>query len=108
MSAADDLKKTFAEMEKRFKPNKIDKETSFYFSLGEDAGEKWTLVVGPQSCKFSEGKPAKDADVVLKTSSKMFLDMINGKYTPGAMDFMRGKIKSNDPQKLLLLKEIFG
>ena len=108
MSAADDLKKTFAEMQKRFKPNSVDQEVSFYFSLGENAGEKWTVVIGPTTCTVTEGKGAKDADVFLKTSAQLFLDMLGGKYTPGMRDFMTGRVKSNDPLKLKILMKAFG
>ncbi|MBI3724127.1 SCP2 sterol-binding domain-containing protein [bacterium] len=95
-------------MEKKFKPNSVEKAMTFYFSLGEEAGEKWGLEIGPSSCKFTEGKPAKDADVFLKTSAQMFLDMISGKYTPGMRDFMTGRVKSNDPLKLKVLTKAFG
>ncbi len=108
MSHAEELKKTFEEMERRFKPNAIDKDMTFYFSLGEEPGEKWALAIGPTSCKFTEGKPEKDADVFLKTSAQMFLDMISGKYTPGMRDFMTGRVKSNDPLKLKVLTKAFG
>lgn len=108
MATPAEIKAVLEQMEKRFKPNAIDKETTFYFSLGEGAGEKWTLTVGPTTCKYAEGKPEKDADCFLKTSSDMFIDMITGKYTPGMMDFMRGKIKSNDPMRLKVLKDVFG
>lgn len=109
MATAEQIKTVFAEMEKRFKPNAIDKDMTIYFSLGEGAGEKWTLKVGPSSCKATEGKPEGEADNFLKTSSDLFVDMIKGKYKPGMMDFMKGKIKSKDPLELArILKEVFG
>lgn len=109
MATAAEIKTVFAELERRFRPNAIGKETTIYFSLGEGPGEKWTLTVGPKSCKATEGKPEGDADNFLKTSSDMFVDMIKGKYRPGMMDFMKGKIKSKDPIELgKLLKDVFG
>jgi hypothetical protein len=42
---------------------------------------------------------------VLKGSKALFLDIWNGRYTPNAMDFITGKIKSNNP---LLLKEFMA
>jgi long-chain acyl-CoA synthetase len=108
VSSADDLRKTFGEMEKRFKANQVEKDMTFYFSLGEAPGEKWTLLVGPTTCKFTEGKPEKDADVMLKTTAQLFLDMLAGKYTPGMRDFMTGRVKSNDPMKLKVLMKAFG
>jgi putative sterol carrier protein len=108
VATQEQLKTLFTEMEKRFKPNAIEKDTTFYFSLGEGPGEKWTLAVGPSNCKFTEGKPNGDADCFLKMSSDLFIDMIKGKYTPGMMDFMKGKVKSNDPLRLKALKDVFG
>ena len=102
------IKSVFEEMKKHFVENAVDQEITFYFSLGEGPGEKWTLKVTPSACEFKEGKPEKDADCFLKTSSDLFIDMITGKYTPGTMDFMRGKIKSNDPFKLKVLKDVFA
>jgi putative sterol carrier protein len=108
VSSAAELKAIFSAMEKRFKPNVLDKETSFYFSLGEGPGEKWSVVVGPTSCKITEGKPEKEADCFLKTKSSIFIDMISGRYKPGITDFMTGKIKSNDPIRLKSLMSVFG
>ena len=53
-------------------------------------------------CVVKAGKPTEDADCFFKSSKQMFLDVWNGKHTPGMTDFMTGKIKSNNP---LLLKE---
>jgi putative sterol carrier protein len=109
VASPETIKTVFAEMQKRFKPNAVDKEMTIYFSLGEGPGEKWTLKIGPQACSVSEGKPEKDADNFLKTTSDLFVDMIKGKYKPGMMDFMKGKIKSKDPLELnRILKEVFG
>ena len=62
----------------------------------------------PDSCEVTEGKTEASADVFLKTSEEHFLKLIRGEWTPGAMDFMKGTIKSNDPFKLKLLKDCFG
>lgn len=81
-----------------------DKDMSIYFSL-ED--EKWTLVVGPEKCEVKEGKALENADAFLKTSKDMFIKMVMKGYTPGFMDFTRGKISSNDPMSLMVLKQAF-
>ena len=56
MSDAATLKKTFEEMQKRFKPNTIDKDQTVYFSLGDGPGMKWTMWIGPSKCEIKEGK----------------------------------------------------
>jgi long-chain acyl-CoA synthetase len=100
------LTKAFEEFKARFKPGVIQQPTTFYFSLGDEEGQKWILKLAPESCEIDPGKTT-NADVVLKTSEELFLKLITGKWTPGVMDFMRGKIKTNDPEKLTLLKDCF-
>ncbi|RMG08992.1 MAG: hypothetical protein D6731_20730 [Planctomycetota bacterium] len=80
---------------------------TFYFSLGEGPGQKWTVRLTPTECSAEQGK-AENADCFLKTSEERFLKLLAGKWTPGVMDFMSGKIKSNDPTKLKLLKDCFA
>ena len=95
------LAKAFEELQSRYKPGKIDQPLTFYFSLGDDPGQKWTAKLSPEACEVEAGK-TDDADCFLKVSEELFLKLIRGEWTPGAMDFMSGKIKSNDPTKLKL------
>jgi putative sterol carrier protein len=108
MSDAESLKKCFEGMQKAFKPNSIDKDQTVYFSLGDGPGMKWTMWIGPTKCEIKEGKLVENADNFLKTSADLFVQMIQGKYKPGAMDFMRGKISAKDPFKLQGLFKAFG
>jgi putative sterol carrier protein len=96
----------FDGMTKRFKKGVLDKSMTFYFSLGDAEGQKWILNVSPTECSAKPGKTDK-ADVILKTSEELFLKLIKGEWVPGTMDFMRGKIKSNDPFALKVLKDAF-
>lgn len=100
------LADAFENLKNRFKPNKISETMTFYFSLGDADGQKWNMKVSPDSCEVQQGK-LDGADVFLKTSEDKFLDLLAGKWKPGVMDFMRGKIKSNDPTKLTVLKDCF-
>ena len=79
---------------------------SIYFSLGEEDGQKWTVRLTPEACEVTPGKQ-DGADVVLKTSEELFLKLLAGEWKPGLMDFMSGKIKSNDPTRLVVLVECF-
>lgn len=101
------LREIFGGMESRFKAGALEESTSFYFSLGAGPGEKWTVEVGPEACRVQEGKQVESADCVLKTSPELFVKMVTQGYVPGTMDFMSGKIKSNDPFKLALLQKAF-
>lgn len=101
------VKAVFEEMKKRFRPNAVDKKTTFYFSLGEGPGLKWAMTVTPTTCEIAEGK-VDNADLFLKTSADMFVKIMTGTHKPGMADFMTGKIKSNDPMKLALLQKVFG
>jgi putative sterol carrier protein len=95
-----EISEVFNTLPKWFQKGTVKKPRTFYFSLGEE--EKWTVALGPDGCTVNAGKPAKDADCFFKASEKMFLDVWNGKHTPGPKDFLTGAIKSNNP---LLLKE---
>ena len=101
--AADEIQEIFEAAQDRFKPGRVDRELSFYFKFGASAAEKWTVWIGPEKCEFKQGKHVEVADCVVKTEAKFFLKMVKQGYKPGAMDFMRGKIGSNDP---FLLKEL--
>ena len=105
--SAEHLIKIFNGLHERFKVNQIQEDTTFYFSLGEESGEKWTVTVGPERCEVKEGKQMEQADCFLKTSADLFIKMMEGTYQPGITDFMSGKVKSNDPMKLKLLLKVF-
>ncbi len=103
-----ELRAVFGEMPKRFRKGAVDRDLTFYFSLGDGPGEKWTVKVGKDACDVKEGKTSDSADCVLKTDPKMFLKMVTQGYEPGVMDFTWGKIKSNDPLLLKELKKAFA
>jgi len=104
MAKESEIRALFEAMPGRFQKGVLTRELSFYFTLGDGPGEKWTVVVGPDTCLVKEGKTVDNASCVLKTSSDFFLKMIRDGYTPGMMDFTWGRIKSNDPMLLQELK----
>lgn len=99
------LSEAFQLLQKRFQPGKTDKPLVFYFSI-ED--EKWTVTIGPNLCEVTEGKQTDEADCYLKTSKELLLKTLRGEYTPSLGDFLAGRIKSNNPQLLLVFKQVFG
>jgi long-chain acyl-CoA synthetase len=102
---SEELATAFDAMKARYKTGVVDAPVSFYFSLGDDDGQKWLVTLTPDTCEVKQGKG--DADCFLKTTEELFLKLIRGEWKPGVMDFMSGKLKSNDPTKLTLLKDCF-
>lgn len=100
------LEAVFQDLKSRYKTGQLQEDLSFYFSLGDAEGQKWSARLTPDSCEVFKGK-IDDADVFLKTSEDLFVKLIRGEYKPSMMDFMSGKISSNDPFKLTALKDCF-
>lgn len=94
----------FAAMSTRYRPGKIDRKLTYYFSIGD---HKYTVVVEPQSCKVEEGKTVENADCVLKTTPELFEKMVIHGKMPGPIDIARGKVKTNDTGALMRLRELF-
>lgn len=101
---AKSVSEIFDGLRANYKAGAFDEQKTFYFSLGDD---KWTVTVGPKSCRVETGKTVDQADCVLKTSPELFLKMWNGEHTPGMGDFMSGRVKSNDPFALKPFMEAF-
>src|SRR6185369_12828954 len=99
----------FAELEGKFQKDAVDKPVSFYFTLGNDAQAKWTVVVSKETCEVKPGKPAGGtADCVLKTSAEIFTKIVRDSYTPGPSEFLSGAIKSNDVGLLMTFQKVFA
>jgi long-chain acyl-CoA synthetase len=98
-----EISDVFKSLPGRFQAGAVKQPRTFYFSLGDE--EKWTVALSPDRCEVKAGKPDKDADCFFKASEQMFLDVWNGKHTPGPKDFLTGSIKSNNP---LMLREFVG
>lgn len=103
------LRSVFEDLEQRFRPGSCDSDLSFYFSLGREPTDKWTLLLGPDSYEFHNGRPAGEkADCVLKTSQKIFTRIVREGYTPGFREFVSGRVKSNDIGLLKVFQRAFG
>jgi len=90
-----------------YKPGGVDRETTYYLSLGDAPGEKWTVTLTPTSCSAAPGRIG-EAQCVLKMRADLFMKMVDGSYKPGALDFMTGKLKTNNIELLLRLRQAFG
>ena len=91
----------------RFRPQVVTQATVYYLSLGDAPSEKWTVTLTPDSCSLAPGRVG-DADCVLKMRADLFMKLLDGTYKPGAMDFMTGKLKTNNVEALLRLRQAFG
>ncbi len=94
-------------MRTRYRSGQVAEPTTYYFSLGDGPGEKWTATLTPTTCEMAPGRVG-NANCVLKMPAAMFIRMVRGSYTPGPMDFLSGKIKTNDIALLLKLQQAFG
>jgi long-chain acyl-CoA synthetase len=101
------LQSTLEALKNRFKAGVVEETTTYYLSLGDAEGEKWTLTVTPESCHLTPGK-IEVADCVLKTSADLFMKLVDGSWKPDVRDFMLGKIKTSDVLLLRRLQEAFG
>lgn len=102
------LSSLFDELSSRFVANVVDRPVSYYFSLGDGADGKWTILIEGENCKVEQGRPkGGKADCVLKTSPEIFLKIVHESYTPSVAEFMSGKVKSNDITLLQTFQKIF-
>ena len=101
------LRDTLEGLKARFRPGSVDKKTTYYLSLGDGEDEKWTVTLTATTCEVVAGKTG-NADCVLKTSADIFMKMLNGTHKTDPMDFMTGKIKTNDLDLLQRLQRAFG
>ncbi|MCB9765703.1 MAG: hypothetical protein H6739_38370 [Alphaproteobacteria bacterium] len=101
MSEVDQI---FQQMPSRYNPGKVSATRVYYFSIGD---VKKTVTVTPAACTVQDGKAVENADVVLKTTPKLFVNMVLKGKMPGPIDIARGKIKTNDPAALAELKDLF-
>lgn len=83
----------------RFNKANVKAERSYHFSLGEH--EQWTVSIRRDGCEVRRGRNDQ-ADVFLEGPAELFLDVWNGRHRLGPMDFLTGRVKSNQP---LALKE---
>jgi hypothetical protein len=92
--AASEIGEIFQGLCRRFNPANVRAERSYHFALGED--EQWTVRITRQKCSVLQGSN-EQADVFFKGPAELFLDVWNGRHQLGPMDFLTGRVKSNDP-----------
>lgn len=103
-----ELSKVLKDFKKRFDPKQVKKDFTLYLSLGDDDDQKWTIWVTAKKCDIKPGKAVEKADCVLKTDEEMFVKMVTTNYTPTMMEFVGGKVKTNDVDLLKQFRAIFA
>ena len=94
----------FSAMPSRYRPAKLGKPTSYYFSIGD---HKYTVRLDAEKCTVENGKTIENADCVLKTTPELFEKMVMHGKMPGPIDIARGKVKTNDAGALMKLRDLF-
>ena len=94
----------FQMMPDRYRTDVLAGNRSYYFSVGP---HKYTVEMTPGAAVVHSGKRDGEADVVLKTTEKLFLRMVIDGKMPGPLDIARGRIKTNDVSGLRALKSLF-
>jgi long-chain acyl-CoA synthetase len=94
------------ELEQKFVPGRVEKPTTFYFTLGNESEAKFSMRLDPERCEIFPGK-LDQADCVLKTSPEIFTRIVREAYVPSPLEFMTGAVKSNDVSLLLTFQKAF-
>ena len=94
----------FRTMPERYKPGVLANDRTYYFSVGDF---KYTVYLNPTTCRVEEGKTTDAADVVLKTTEKIFTQLVLNGKRPGTLDIARGRFKTNDVGGLTALRDLF-
>ena len=94
----------FGILGQKFRAGKTTKTIVYHFCIDD---RDWTLVVSSEAFQVLDGKPATP-DCYLKTTSEIIIGTVRGEYKLSFADFLSGKIRSNNPQLLLTLREVFS
>lgn len=94
----------FEQMAEHYNPGVLTAPRSYYFSVGP---HKYTVEMTPEGCTVNPGKTNDRCDCVLKTTEKIFSNMVLEGARPGALDVARGRFKTNNVPALMELKELF-
>jgi long-chain acyl-CoA synthetase len=94
------------ELERKFVPGRVEKPTTYYFTLGAEPEAKWSMRLDLDRCEIFPGK-LDQADCVLKTTPEIFTRIVREAYVPTPLEFMTGLVKSNDIGLLLTFQKAF-
>ncbi len=94
------------ELSQKFVPGRVEKMTTFYFTLGNEQEAKFSIRLDGERCEILPGK-LDQADCVLKTSPEIFTRIVREAYVPSPLEFMTGAVKSNDVSLLLTFQKAF-
>ncbi len=94
----------FEHMPAQYNAGVLGGPRSYYFSLG---AHKFTVKMTPEACTVEKGKTQATCDCVLKTTEKIFSNLVLRGKRPGTLDVARGRFKTNDLGLLTELAKLF-
>ncbi len=107
LTPAEVVEKALASLPPRFDLATYEKDLTWYFSLGDKDGPRYTLMVRQDGVSYKAGRPDGDADCVVKTSVDTFRRIVHEAYAPDPSEFMSGAIKTNDLALLITFSQVF-
>jgi long-chain acyl-CoA synthetase len=107
-SPEEQVAEIFDFLDERYKPNGLDEDLAYYFSLGNESFAKWYVCVSPEGMQKGLGKPPTGmADCVIKTTPEIWRKIIMESFIPSPEQFISGQIKTSDIPKLQQFVSLF-
>ena len=91
------IEQVFEKLETAFLPEAFEGErVQYWFELGEGDDDSWSLSCSSDGLKVLSHERGSSVDCKVTMSEEMFVRVMTGEHKPGAMDFVRGKIKTDN------------
>ena len=107
LSPAEKVEVAVKSLSDRFDAERVQRDVTWYFSLGDKTGPRWTVTLTGEGVAEKPGRPAGSADCVVKTSEDVFTRQVQDSYLPDPSEFISGTIKTNDIPLLIEFSRVF-
>jgi hypothetical protein len=101
----ENLQKLFAEVEKNFKKNTFKEKKIFYFNI---EGIEKSVIVDSSGFKVEDGKIVEVPDCQCEIKKELLEKIWYEDYKPSFIDFVSGKVRTNNPYLLREFMKAFG
>ncbi len=103
-----DIQAAFHSLRERLASDRVQRPMSWYFSLGDATGPRFTVTVDADGCDVRAGRPTGgSADCVVKTSAEVMRRIIDDAWLPGPPEFISGAIKTNEIPLVIEFARVF-
>jgi long-chain acyl-CoA synthetase len=103
-----DIQAAFDSLRERLASDRVQRPMSWYFSLGDATGPRFTVTVDADGCDVRSGRPTGgSADCVVKTSAEVMRRIIDDAWLPGPPEFISGAIKTNEIPLVIEFARVF-